>query len=54
MLKKGKWIKTLVWHGKTEEVECVDHSLAWSGKIPCSGRLKCIFCGYSKDTYRGE
>ena len=23
-----------------------EHSFAWSGKIPCTGVYKCVFCGY--------
>ncbi len=25
--------------------ECVDHSVAWSGRIPNTGTLRCALCG---------
>ena len=40
-----KWIKYLVWKGKVKAIECIKHSYAWSGKIPCTGVRQCIFCG---------
>ena len=40
-----KWIKYLVWQGEVKAVECTRHSYAWSGKMPCTGIRKCIFCG---------
>jgi hypothetical protein len=39
------WIKYLVWQGKVTEIECTEHSYAWSGKIPCTGIRRCIYCG---------
>lgn len=54
MFKDNKYIKTLVWHGKIKEVECKKHSMAYSGKMPCTGMLKCIYCGYHKNTFNGE
>jgi len=39
------WIKYLVWKGEVTEKECKEHSYAWSGKIPCTGIRRCIFCG---------
>lgn len=44
-LKKKKWMKQLSWKGKITSVECVEHSYAWSGNMPCTGLRKCIFCG---------
>ena len=40
-----KWIKYLVWKGEITEKECLEHDYAWSGKIPCTGVSRCIFCG---------
>ncbi|MDM8536026.1 hypothetical protein QUF70_04670 [Desulfobacterales bacterium HSG17] len=40
-----KWIKYLVWEGKITATECKKHSYAWSGKMPCTGIRRCIFCG---------
>lgn len=31
--------------GKVKTVECKEHSHAWSGKIPCTGIRRCIYCG---------
>jgi len=39
------WIKHLVWQGKVTAKKCKEHSYAWSGKIPCTGVRRCIFCG---------
>lgn len=41
--------KYLVWHGLVSRVECKQHSYAWSGSMPCTGRLRCIYCGKPKD-----
>lgn len=50
MIKKGdetmtKTHKHLVWKGKVKKVECINHSYAWSGQMPCTGIQRCIFCG---------
>lgn len=45
MKKDGKWLKVICWMGKVEELECTSHSYAWSGRIPCTGDLRCIYCG---------
>ena len=45
-LGTGKtWIKYLVWQGEVTAKECKEHSYTWSGKIPCTGVRRCIFCG---------
>jgi hypothetical protein len=45
MKEAGKYYKYLVWHGRVDKVECIDHAYAWSGKIPCTGIRRCVFCG---------
>lgn len=45
----GKYIKYLVWEGKVTEKECIDHSYVWTGKIPCTGEQRCVWCGKPKD-----
>ena len=45
----GKYIKYLVWEGKVTEKECIEHSYAWSGKMPCTGVERCVWCGKHKD-----
>ena len=56
MKKDGKWYKHTYWDGKYEIKECVNHSYAWSGKMPCTGMYKCVFCGKPEDenTYDGK
>ncbi len=49
MLKDGKWIKVVVWHGRVERLECDKHWFAWSGAVPCTGRKKCLLCGKPED-----
>jgi len=44
-----KYYRHLVWLGKYSIVECKDHSYAYSGKMPCTGSLRCIFCGKIKN-----
>jgi len=39
------WIKHLVWHGVVTTVECKEHAYAWSGRVPCTGYRRCIYCG---------
>lgn len=46
---KNQYFKYVTMNGKTEKVECKDHSYAWSGKEPCTGKYCCIFCGKEKE-----
>jgi hypothetical protein len=39
------WTKTIAWCGKVETVECKEHSYACSGRMPCTGVRRCIYCG---------
>jgi len=48
-MTKYKWTKTLCWMGRMKAVECKEHSYAWSGKIPCTGIRRCIYCGKPAD-----
>ena len=43
-------VKTIYdWEtGNIKTVECVSHSYAWSGTIPCTGIKRCIYCGKEK------
>ena len=45
----GKWWKIVVWSEGVSQVECTDHSYSWSGNMPCTGQLKCMFCGKPKE-----
>ena len=44
-----KHYKYLIWNGKVNKVECTDHSYSYSGKMPCTGVLRCIYCGKIKE-----
>lgn len=37
---------------KLTTVKTGEHSFAWSGKIPCTGVYKCVFCGYIPEKER--
>ena len=41
--------RIIVWNGLCKEIEAPEHSYAWSGQIPCTGVLRCIYCGRYKD-----
>jgi len=43
-----KYYKYICWKGIVEKIECIDHSYSWSGKIPCTGVYRCIYCGKIK------
>lgn len=49
MKKEKQYYKTTVWLGKIEKVLCNNHAYSWSGKMPCTGVYRCIFCGKLKD-----
>lgn len=36
----------------SEPLEGFYCSFAWSGRIPCTGTLKCLYCGSHKDEMR--
>lgn len=44
-----KYFKYLIWAGRVKKVECKQHSYSFSGKIPCTGNERCIFCGKIKE-----
>jgi len=45
----GEYLKTLIWAGEVIVTECINHSYAWTGKIPCTGVKACIHCGKVKE-----
>lgn len=49
MFKDGKWYREYYWLGKYYQEEHLKHVYGWTGKIPCTGQLKCILCGKPKD-----
>jgi len=32
--------------GKEERIPRKEHAFRWTGKMPCTGTYRCIFCGY--------
>jgi len=52
----SKWMKTIIWNGVAKTIECKKHSYAWSGKIPCTGIYRCVYCGKPENgrTYHGK
>ena len=34
--------------GAIKKMECTEHAYSWSGRVPCTGILRCIFCGRDK------
>jgi hypothetical protein len=49
-----KYYRLIMWHGKVEKIECVNHSYAYSGRIPCTGVYRCVHCGKIGDLYKKE
>lgn len=52
-MERKKYYKTLYdlnTPGKCVTVKCTNHSYAWSGKIPCTGVRRCIYCGKIEET----
>lgn len=41
--------REIVWHGVVSKIECEHHVFAYSGSIPNTGYLKCIYCYKAKD-----
>jgi len=37
--------RTLALWKPGEKIEGVQHRPSWSGKVPCTGRLRCLLCG---------
>lgn len=46
---REQWFKTIYWAGVTEDIPCINHAYSWSGRMPCTGELKCKFCGKPKE-----
>lgn len=49
---KGECHRTICWRGKVEEITVDHHMFAWSGEIPCTGTLRCIYCGMHEDEFK--
>lgn len=41
--------RQVVWHGVVEDIVVDHHVFSWSGKIPCTGVRKCLYCGQIED-----
>lgn len=37
--------RIIVWGGKVQNIVVNKHSFAWSGRMPCTGIRRCIYCG---------
>ena len=35
--------------GRVKEIEVKEHAYSYSGKTPCTGSIKCMFCGVHKE-----
>jgi hypothetical protein len=46
---KKKCTRLVVRDGKVVEIECENHTYSWSGKMPCTGVYRCVFCGKPAD-----
>jgi hypothetical protein len=51
---KEKCKRLVVRNGKVIEIKCENHSYAWSGKVPCTGVYRCVFCGKPFDEENRE
>lgn len=46
--------RTIMWHGKVQEIVVDYHAYGWSGRIPCTGVRRCIYCGRTEDENQEE
>lgn len=53
-MNKTKCHRTISWLGKVEEIVVDKHTFAWSGKIPCTGEKRCIYCGEYEFNKKGK
>jgi len=47
--ESGDWTRYYNDHGTVSVGPCVEHHFAWSGKMPCTGIRRCIYCGKPKE-----
>lgn len=45
----NKCKRLICWHGIVSEIIVEKHAYVWSGRIPCTGVKKCIYCGKVKE-----
>jgi len=43
---KEKCKRLVVIRGVVTEIECENHSYAWSGRVPNTGVYRCVYCGH--------
>ena len=41
----GECHRTVQWRGEVEEIVVDHHIMAFRGQIPCTGPIRCIYCG---------
>lgn len=46
-------MRQIVWHGKIEYIVC-EHAFAYSGRMPCTGPIRCIHCGATPESARAQ
>jgi len=49
MREQGKCHRVIQWGGKVEHITVDEHVFAYSGRIPCTGARRCIYCGAIAD-----
>ena len=49
MNKDNKYTKYVIWHGVVTPIRCIDHVYTYSGSFPCTGELRCMYCGKPKE-----
>lgn len=49
---KAPHYRLLMRRGGVIKKLCTDHAWAYSGSMPCTGLIKCVFCGKIKDDQR--
>jgi len=47
-------IRQVIWNGKIETINMPFHSLAYMGQVLCTGAIKCLFCGKTKEEIEKE
>lgn len=50
------WYRQIYWKGELLELECgtekVPHVYAWTGKIPCTGERRCLYCNKPEEAVK--
>jgi len=50
-----KCVRTVYdFKGVVETIEVETHAFHYTGRIPCTGRYACMYCGKTKTELKGE